>query len=231
MTTNQITRARFLKPLVAWCRENGFHGIDFDWEHPRNLDQLHNYAALLAETRMLTRPHKMLVTAAQAGWQILPRKAYAAVDRIHLMAYDHPFPQATLEKTIKDCGELINRWCPPHKTVLGVPFYGRNSDRAALTYADLVGRFPDEIEKGVAGGYAFNNRATLAAKMKYAKQQRLAGIMIWELGQDSTGPAALLPHIVGADEPVNRVAEKPARGFAANVPTRSAILTFLPPAN
>lgn len=196
LSTNRIARAAFIEPLLKFCHANGFQGIDYDWEHPKDLKQLHDYAALLADTKALAGSDDFLVTVAQAGWQILPKKAYAVADRVHLMAYDHKFPQATMQKSMREMEELVNRWCPPHKAVLGIPFYGRNQKGDALAYAEIARRFPGEISKDIAGGYAFNNRSMIQGKIDYIKRRKLGGIMIWELGQDSRGKDALLPLIV-----------------------------------
>jgi len=196
LSADRAAREAFIRPLLAFCRTNGFDGVDYDWEHPKDLKQLHNYAALLAETKTLAGSDKFLVTVAQAGWQILPKRAYAVVDRVHLMAYDHSFPQATYQKAVRECEELVNRWCPPRKAVLGIPFYGRNEAREALTYAEIRRRFPEAAHGDLAGGYAFNGPVTIRRKLEYIRRRGLGGVMIWELGQDSSGPDALLPVIV-----------------------------------
>jgi GH18 family chitinase len=40
--------------------------------------------------------------------------------------------------------------------------------------------------KDLIAGFAFNGQATVAKKVRYAAEQKLAGVMIWELGQDSS---------------------------------------------
>jgi len=42
----------------------------------------------------------------------------------------------------------------------------------------------------------FNSADTLTRKIAYARKRKLAGVMIWELGQDSPYSQALLPKIV-----------------------------------
>ena len=41
-------------------------------------------------------------------------------------------------------------------------------------------------------GFAFNGTATIVSKVDFARERNLAGVMIWELGQDSVREDASL---------------------------------------
>ncbi len=188
-------RASFIADARDFCIEHQLHGIDYDWEHPQGAAQLASYTLLLKETKAHFAQRQLRVTVALAGWQTLDREGYEAVDLVHLMSYDHRFPQATLDQSKADIARHLEAGCPPGKLVLGVPFYGRNKDGHARTYAQLsLGRsLPADADQ--FEGYAFNGPATLARKVEVVKEQKLAGIMIWELGQDRTGQGSLLKAI------------------------------------
>lgn len=188
-------RAQFIQDARNFCVRHQFDGIDYDWEHPEGPQQLDAYEALLRETQAEFSKHKLIVTIAQAGWQSLGRDAYEAVDRVHLMSYDHDYPQATFEKAKADVGRLIEAGCPREKIVLGLPFYGRNEDRVAKTYAELQRNSEFNDSTDIINGFAFNGAATISKKVSYARRQELGGVMIWELGQDVTGPKSLLSTI------------------------------------
>ncbi len=198
--TKDPTRQRcFVTELTQYCREQGFAGIDYDWEHPQDEAELAAYSSLIAETKRVGATMQLEVSVAQAGWQNIGQTAYENVDRIHLMAYDHDFPQATLAKAIADVNRLIGWKCPAEKIALGVPFYGRSNDRGTKTYAELT------AEPNIAGsanlhdGFAFNGRELIQAKTRFAKEKGLAGLMIWELTQDSDNQQrSLLQAIVNA---------------------------------
>lgn len=195
MAVDSAARRRFIEGMHAFCRANGFDGVDYDWEHPSGSEELALYAALIAETKEVFGAD-MLVTVAQAGWQDIGEKAYQSVDRIHLMAYDHAFPQATLAKATADVGALIAWGCPPEKIALGMPFYGRDRDRQAKTYAELIAA-GEEVVADQIDGFAFNGKETLTAKVQLVKQRGLAGVMVWEVGQDATDPGlSLWGHLV-----------------------------------
>jgi len=186
LTSSPLTRQLFIRNLVQYCRQNGFHGIDYDWEHPKTQIELSNYVKLITETSNACHPHNMIVTVAQAAWQNLGKDVYQVVDRVHLMTYDHDFPQATYDKSTKDIERVIAWGCAPGKLALGIPFYGRNKDRKARTYAEITGNQPVDSTKDLIAGFAFNGQATVAKKVRYAAEKQLAGVMIWELGQDSS---------------------------------------------
>ena len=183
---NKDFRKQFISNMSGYCRANGFDGIDYDWEHPKGAKEHSAYVKLLTETAKAFNKDGLIVTVAQANWQDLGKKVYSAVDRVHFMSYDHEFPQATLEKSKTDIKKLLGWGCPANKIALGLPFYGRNRNRDARTYAQLIGK-RQKKDADIIDGFAFNSRLTVKKKVQFAQEQKLNGIMIWELGQDSQG--------------------------------------------
>ncbi|NWK55035.1 glycoside hydrolase family 18 protein [Verrucomicrobiaceae bacterium N1E253] len=184
LAANPIAKKKFIQGLVQFCQTHGFNGIDYDWEHPKGKKEMADYQALLRDTAKVFHTNNLKVTIAQASWQNIEKQGYAAVDRVHLMSYDHAYPQATIEKSTADVQRLIQWGCPPNKIALGVPFYGRNQKRDAKAYSQLIQH--QAATSDTVDGFAINSPATMRLKVRYARKQQLAGIMIWELGQDST---------------------------------------------
>ena len=166
-------------------------GVDFDWEHPRTSTEWTSYELTIRELKR--RRPSWVVSVALASWNDAPASLFAAVDRVHLMSYDHAWPQATRELAESDLDAMLERGCPAAKLLLGLPFYGRDRERAAKAYASLP-VLPDEVDV-TDEGMAFNNRDTIAAKVQLARRRGLGGVMIWEVGQDRTDERALLPVI------------------------------------
>lgn len=67
------------------------------------------------------------------------------------------------------------------------PFYGRDTRTGeAATYGDIVRDHPSLKEDAdEAGTQSFNGPATISAKVEHAWDQGLAGVMVWEAGQDA----------------------------------------------
>ena len=182
---NKDFRKQFISNMSGYCRANSFDGIDYDWEHPKGAKEQSTYVELLTETAKTFNKDGLIVTVAQASWQDLGKEVYRAVDRVHFMSYDHEFPQATLGKSKTDIKKLLGWGCPAEKIALGLPFYGRNRNRDARTYAQLIGK-RQKKDADIIDGFAFNSRHTVKKKVQFAQEQKLNGIMIWELGQDAS---------------------------------------------
>jgi chitinase len=218
VATDPELRARAVQSITTYCLENALDGVDFDWEFPESAAEKAGYVALLAEVRQAFAPqtasapqtafapqtasapqtafapHHLRVSVALAAWQDLGDDLYAAVDRIHVMAYDHEGRHSTFEQAAEDIQAFIERGAPPEKLLLGVPFYGRSIDNPAnaLTYAEIVARYQPAPDMDETGGVYFNGIATIQRKTRYAIEQQLGGVIIWELGQDTPGDHALL---------------------------------------
>ncbi len=189
-------RRRFVAELTRFCLDQKLAGADFDWEHPHDAAEEQAYADLLVDTKRSFRPHALIVTAAMAGWQNLPAAGFEALDRIHLMAYDHDGPRhSSFEQAKADVARMLARQgVAAAKIHLGVPFYGRSTRTRGrtATYAEILrGRKPapdvDRIDE-----WDFNGIATIQAKTRFAREQKLGGMMIWELGQDTRDESSLL---------------------------------------
>ncbi len=194
LAADSTARAGFSRHLAGFCREEGFDGIDLDWEHPRNQAEARDFALLLGRIAAEFGPGGLLLTSALAPWQELPAAVYEHLDRIHLMSYDNPGRHSTYESAVADVQRLVDRGAAPDKIWLGVPFYGRKIGNSgdALTYAQILAQFHPSTEVDEAGGYYFNGPQTLQKKARFARERGLGGIMIWELGQDAAGEGSLL---------------------------------------
>lgn len=187
-------REQFAQNLLHYCLDNHLAGVDLDWEFPQNDQENRAYVELLAAIHRAFAPHGLRVSVALAGWQDLGAELYQVVDRIHVMSYDHPGRHATFENAVADIEAWLARGAPPEKLLLGVPFYGRQIDNpdVATSYMQIVSRYHPAPETDEVEGIYFNGIATIRQKTRYAQEQRLGGIMIWELGQDTRDETSLL---------------------------------------
>jgi len=174
-------------------------------EEKEVLKDYEGLASLLRETKLLFKESGRVVTVAyypdtrQESLLTLV-DAHRHVDLLHSMSYDQGgaqhSPRELAEKTIT---QARTAGLPLEKLTLGVPFYGRDSDRGDwVTYEDLIQQHSDLLpeddsvvkvvmEKGdlkerkIIG---FNGEETLKWKAELAFGNGLAGLMIWEVGQD-----------------------------------------------
>jgi chitinase len=182
-------RQKFVNAMVKVCLDERLDGIDLDWEHPKDEAEQAAYANLLTDLHKAFEQHGLMLSVTIAARQKLPSTAFDAVNWVNLMAYDHPGRHSTFGSAQSDVKKLIDAGVPARKITLGLPFYGRdtkNSNRV-LTYREIV-----------AKNRHFNGPDTISLKTKYALDNGLAGVMVWELGQDAAGDQSLLKVITSA---------------------------------
>ncbi len=188
-------RARFAAALVEFCKDKQWDGIDIDWEHPHGGIEERDYGLLLQEIHAATQPNQLSLSVTVAAWQRIPKTSFQWVDSIQIMSYDHDGKHATLDQAKEDLSQLMSAGAEGKKLVLGLPFYGRGiqNREKTLTYRELFNqyRLTDDRLDEVDGIY-FNGRATIEQKVFLAQSRGLAGVMIWEVGQDAPGDVSLL---------------------------------------
>ena len=188
------SRQQFAAGALAFCREHEFAGIDLDWEHPADEAQQTNYGLLLQELARVFHAEQKEVSLAMAGWQQLSDKAFESVDGVNLMSYDGPGRHATFEQAVQEIESLRKRKVPAAKIRLGVPFYGRGiQDRdKVLTYSQILQQHRPKPAVNEVADLFYNGPELIRKKTKWARGQKLGGIMIWEIGQDARGKESLL---------------------------------------
>lgn len=194
VSTTDSKRAKFVEAVTRFCLNERFDGIDLDWEHPKNAEEQEGYAKLLADLRTAFEPHGLTLSVTVAGWQKLPAKAFEVVDWVNVMAYDHSGKHSTFEGAKADVEKLMAAGAPARKITLGLPFYGRDTAQRerAMAYRDIVAKHKPEPELDEVGTLYFNGPAMVKRKTEYAIEAHLAGVMVWELGQDAPGEQSLL---------------------------------------
>jgi GH18 family chitinase len=193
-------RQEFVNSAVQVCLDRRLDGVDLDWEHPRTEAEERGYGKLLADLRKAFAPQGLILSVTIAAWQRLPREAFDHVDWVNLMAYDHPGRHSTFEAAQADVQQILRAGAPARKIALGLPFYGRDTTRRqrTLSYREIVAQHHPRPEIDEVGDIYFNGPTTIRRKTEYAIEAGLAGIMIWELGQDAPGEQALLTVIRSA---------------------------------
>ena len=194
VASSDLIRQEFVKAVVRVCLDERLDGVDLDWEHPKNEVEQEGYAKLLAELHRAFESHGLVLSVTLAAWQKLPPKTFDAVDWVNVMSYDNPGRHSTFEAAQADVQKLVDAGAPRGKITLGLPFYGRDvmKPERTLTYREIVAKHRPKPAVDVIDGIYFNGPETIARKTKYSLDAGLAGVMVWELGQDASGDQSLL---------------------------------------
>lgn len=194
VSTSAEKRQAFVKEAVRLCLEERLDGIDLDWEHPREAAEQEAYGQLLTELRAAFQPHGLLLSVTIAGWQKMPKEAFAAVHWVQVMSYDHDGEHATFEAAVADVKAVQDLGAPVEKIVLGMPFYGRDITRRnrTLTYREIIARHDPKPDVDLIDSIYFNGPVTIGRKTRYALESHLGGVMAWELGLDVPTDRSLL---------------------------------------
>ncbi|WP_437193127.1 glycoside hydrolase family 18 protein [Planctomicrobium sp. SH527] len=217
---NDSARERLVQEIVKVLQQHQMDGLDLDWEHPANAEEMQGYAQLLVDLKKAFQPHGFVLSVTIAPWKEIPAAGFAAADWIQLMSYDYGQRHSTYEQATADVQTFIAKGIPPEKLILGVPFYGRDvkDRRKTITYKDAIKRFQpgedvDEIE-----GYFFNGPKTIRHKTRMAIDSKIGGVMVWEIGQDSQTEHSLIKAIHA--ESTRRSWTTPVRRIPRTFPPR-----------
>lgn len=156
-------RQKFAASALRFCRDNGFDGLDVDWEYPGPADR-ENFTLLLSELRRQLQAEGKLLSAALAAVPThvdLPGVA-GQLDFINLMTYDyhggwepnrtgHNAPLYASDGLSVDATVTgyLSAGVPPGKILLGVPVYGRSWADATGVGSSASGVGPGTWEPGM----------------------------------------------------------------------------------
>ena len=190
-------REKFVSELKKLCLKYKFDGIDFDWEFPKGEKEEQAYNQLIVQAAQSIHPEGKIVSCALSLWQKLSCEAYSALDRVHIMAYDQGKRHSTYEQSIESIVKFIVQGVDRDKLCLGVPFYGRkmSDTNQYLPYNEIVQKYHPKPDEDEAGGFYFNGPVTIQKKISYCIEQKISGVMIWEISHDTAGDSSLLKAI------------------------------------
>ena len=209
LAANSATRTAFVNNITDFVVQHNLDGVDMDWEYPSSNEEAEDYTALMTELRAALDElsgEKFLTAAviAQGDWngQYIQSTVFDQVDFLNIMAYDEY--QAVNHSTIAYATTSIDYWenrgLSREKTVLGVPFYARPS---WATYSSYVAADPANACTDSVGDNYYNGIPTIRVKSELASD-RVCGMMMWELSQDTRDETSLLKaiwEVVNGQEP------------------------------
>ncbi len=205
MGNDSIKRNTYANKLVAFAKEHKFDGIDMDWETysksgPRLEVPTENLIKLLSAIKE-QMPKNFILTAALGGSKNSAKQAadiLYLVEDVSVMLYASVTKEglhAPMSYVIERLQNFTAVNFPNDKLLVGVPFYGRTTDKKTMVYRNIVDKLtPGDTQTGIYDGYSFNSVGLLKEKVKYLKEHGYRGIMIWETTQDApySNPMSLL---------------------------------------
>ncbi len=206
---NWITPARrseFIHRIMEYTAEYNLKGIDVDLEGGVVND---DYSGFVLELRDSSNSNGLGLSAALPGmhrYSQLTNEALACFDWINIMAYDatgpwnpgNPRPHSPELFAIGSINFWLNQGVEMERLILGVPFYGWDfsdqSNVVAHSFSEIVAMNPDNAQYDQIGEIYYNGLPTIENKTILALD-KISGIMIWEIGQDSFDEYSLLNRI------------------------------------
>lgn len=204
LAANVDERNIFVSKTMQLVRQYNLDGVDVDWEYPdiENRSAEDNVLLMKQLGDSLHAINKELTAAVVhygnqgAGTK---KEIFEIVDWLNLMAYDDDKGQPVPHSPYSLAEKSINYWVkerglPAEKAILGLPFYGKPRREKLSHYKDLVAAGADPSGDQFDSVY-YNGITTIKRKTELAKKENLAGVMIWEISQDTRDEHSLLKAI------------------------------------
>ena len=205
---------RFIREVRQYVFQNCLDGVDIDWEYwsgysNSNVIQAESsaFVYIIRSLKEELSPFNIGISADLGASHWSGMHFYTDVvkyiDDLQIMCYDFtgpwssPGPHSSYEQSIGTGSSITStglaywvnyrKW-PKEKMLLGVPFYGRDFDNdggQGIAYSEIVKMSPDAFLDDRINNIYYNGIETMARKTQYVIDNDYAGIMIWELAQDS----------------------------------------------
>ena len=194
-------RQTFVNNIMALVKENDFDGVDIDWEYPTSAEEIENFEGFMVALKKALGKKRLSFAIGATYFSRYTDATYNALDALHLMTYDgqgggrsHHADMAWGKGVVDTC--VNSGRIAKEKIFYGVPFYGRpssgwnvedtyvniiSSDQAVFSQTDHK---DDYTVRSWTGTIYYDGIPQVKEKTKYAWDNDIGGIMIWETGQD-----------------------------------------------
>lgn len=202
IVASAANRTAFVNSMISFTNQYNLDGVDIDWEYPSAGTQAGNFLLLMQQLSTAMHNNGKLLSAAVIGYDgdYIVDGVFSVVDYLVIMAYDeNNFQHSTFELGTQCMNYWMGRGLPASKAILGVPFYGHdsnqdpNSDAAEVNYNTILAAGANP-SLDVYNQYGYNGLITMRSKTSYAMKVG-GGVAIWELSGDGTGANSLLSAI------------------------------------
>ncbi len=189
---NPVARTNFVNSVYYEIVKNKWDGVDFDFEWIYNNQDFSGYNATVIELGKKIKPLNVTfsVSLHPLAYKISPQ-AVDELDFISLQVYGPTPGIFSFDRFKNEAQAVLDYGFPKNKLVMGVPFYGSesNGNKATAAYLDFVQAglitSPDADEVTYNGKtYTFNGQTTIRNKTRFVRDNKLAGVMSWDIATD-----------------------------------------------
>lgn len=221
-------RPDFIQKILAFVEKHKFDGVDVDLEWH---DVTKGYSPFIIELNAVLEPRNIEITAALPAikrYKNITDEAMHTFDFINIMAYDERGSWAPNQpgqhSSIAFAQKSIDFWqnkvgIPAEKLTLGLPLYAYNFTDPKKTISHTIAEIISFNHKNAlldsVGLVYYNGKPTLEAKVRMASKE-MAGVMLWELGQDTTGDYAMLNTVHNQFKELKITTTNPFCGLSKN---------------
>lgn len=191
MVADEAARTTFAKNIKKVLGENKLDGIDLDFEWAETEKEYKDYSLAILKMREVLGDKYLFSVSLHPVCYKISKEAIEAVDFISLQCYGPSPVRFPIEKYCSDIQMVLEYGIPKEKLVAGVPFYGVTKDNSKKTeaYFNFVQNglvtSPAQNEVIYQGDtYVFDGQDNIRIKTRYAKEQKLKGMMSWDLATD-----------------------------------------------
>lgn len=191
MVADEAARTTFAKNIKKVLAENKLDGIDLDFEWAETEKEYKDYSLAILKMREVLGDKYLFSVSLHPVCYKISKEAIEAVDFISLQCYGPSPVRFPIEKYCSDIQMVLEYGIPKEKLVAGVPFYGVTKDNSKKTeaYFNFVQNglvtSPAQNEVIYQGDtYVFDGQDNIRIKTRYAKEQKLKGMMSWDLATD-----------------------------------------------
>ncbi len=182
-------RRRFAQQLKSFLDKHELDGVDLDWEYPDNEAQWINFAYMINVIREEFGASGKTVSAAVNMYHMSPnRLAVDVLDYVNVMCYDRPAEHSTMAHFKEEITKSLSMM-PRQKIIIGLPFYSNNVEGkrdwdAQTGYDGILKENPrlktsDNYAHVKGSRHYFNGARLIGEKCRFAKAQKLGGVMVW----------------------------------------------------
>jgi GH18 family chitinase len=204
-------RSILVDNLLQYVKDNQLDGFDIDFEGWNRAGIAPHMLAFVKELHAKKEKNLLQTCAVSTEDRGYTTEWHQYFDLIHVMTYDQHGPWTTegphspYSESIAAIGFWINTMeAPPSKLLLGLPFYGYSWNEGdepgqAYYYAEILDKYPDEdvANKDQIDHLYYNGKATIVKKCRWAIENKIAGVMIWQIGQDAASDNDSLLEAIG----------------------------------